>query len=363
MPPAMRAHRNMPMDDYKKFDVELKLPIEIEQYERKIYDLKQLIEISKGLNSTLEYNVLIESILLTCMGQMQLFKAGIFLKKGLDVDLYVLHRNYKGFELNHQMEYEIPADSKLILFLEQNFRCYTLRELNEIFRDSTMEVLNIIQPMLVVPLKGKGKLNGLIILGERISSQPFTESEKEYLLNISSLAGIAIQNAYLYEMATTDMMTKLKIHHYFQAALAEEREKSLRQKSPLSLLMMDIDHFKKFNDTYGHTCGDEVLKSVARIVVSNIRQIDVAARYGGEEFSVILPGTTLDDAVLVAERIRRCVEQCTVNCDDKKLSVMISVGATQFDPVKDRDTRALIQRADHALYNSKQAGRNRVSFL
>ena len=103
----------------KSFDAQLAeftVPPEIEQYERKIFDLKQLIEISKGLNSTLEYNVLIDSILLTCMGHMQLIKAGIFLQKGLDQSHFYLHRNYKGFDLDHRIEYEIPADSAVLAF-------------------------------------------------------------------------------------------------------------------------------------------------------------------------------------------------------------------------------------------------------
>ena len=352
------------MNEEREMEVDIKFPVEIEQYERKIFDLKQLIEIGKGLNSTLDYNILIESILLTCMGQMQLYKVGIFLKKGLDEDVYVLHRNYKGFELDHAMEYEVPADSKLITFLEQNFRCYSLEELNVIFRgDDTMKVLDSIKPQMVVPLKGKGKVNGIIILGERITNEAFSESEKEYLLNIASLAGIAIQNAYLYELATTDMMTRLKIHHFFQALLAEERERAVRQNTPLSLVMIDIDHFKQFNDTYGHTCGDEVLKNVARIVLGSIRQFDIAARYGGEEFAIILPGTAMDAAMQVAERIRKSVESARVECDGYPLGVKISLGVTQFDLKRDRDNRVFIERADKALYNSKIAGRNRVSFL
>ncbi len=353
------------MDNEREYDVEIKLPVEIEQYERKIYGLKQLIEIGKGLNSTLDYNVLIESILLTCMGQMQLFQVGIFLKKGLDLDIYILHRNYKGFDLDHSVEYEIHSNSRLIRFLEEHFRCYTLEELNEIVGpgEESMRTLNRIAPMLVVPVMGKGKLNGIIILGERINKQHFSESEKEYLLNISSLAGIAIQNAYLYEMATTDMMTKLKLHHYFQAALSEEREKSYRKKIPLSVLLMDIDHFKQVNDTYGHTCGDEVLKAVSKILVDNIRQIDIAARYGGEEFAVILPGTVLEDALSVAERIRKSIEGFEFECNGKRIGVRVSLGVTLYEPNTDIDNKTLIDRADRALYRSKQQGRNRVSFL
>jgi two-component system, cell cycle response regulator len=352
------------MDDLKDFDVEIKMPVEIEQYERKIYDLKQLIEIGKGLNSTLDSNVLIESILLTCMGHMRLLKAGIFLKKGIDENVYILHRNYKGFELDHAIEYEIVSDSRFVKFLEGNFRCYSPEELEKLIPgDPAVKTLTVIDPSLIVPLKGKGKLNGIIILGERINNAPFMESEKEYLLNIASLAGISIQNASLYEMATTDMMTHLKIHHFFQAALVEEREKAIRQKTPLSLIMMDIDHFKKFNDTYGHTCGDVVLINVAQIVMSSVRQIDIAARYGGEEFSVILPGTSLESALVVAERIRKSVEEAKIMCGDIRLGVKISVGVTQFIPDADRDNKSFIERADRALYNSKTNGRNRVSFL
>lgn len=352
------------MNPDDQYEEEIKFPVEIEQYERKIYDLKQLIEISKGLNSTLDYNILIDSILLTCMGQMQLFKAGIFLRKEIDEDIYVLHRNYKGFELDHSMEYEISGESNLIKFLDDNFKCYTLEEMTEILGDDhSLDTMRIIKPCLLVPLKGKGKINGIIILGERINKFDFSETEKEYLLNIASLAGIAIQNAYLYEMATTDMMTKLKIHHFFQAALMEERDRSVRHKTPLSLIMIDIDHFKNFNDTYGHTCGDLVLKNVARLIQENVRQIDIAARYGGEEFAVILPNTDMEKALMVAERVRSGVEAEKLACDGRSLGVTVSLGVAQMDPRKDRDNNSLITRADKALYMSKQNGRNRVSIL
>jgi diguanylate cyclase (GGDEF)-like protein len=345
-----------------RMNSEFKVPIEIELYERKIYDLKQLIEISKGLNSTLEYNTLIDSILLTCMGQMQLIKAGIFLKKGIDHEIYSLHRNYKGFELDHNREYEISPDSELIKFLEKNNRCYTLDEINAfVAEEPSLDTINAMAPMLLVPLKGKGKINGIIVLGERISGEDFREDEKEYLMNIASLAGIAIQNAYLYEMATTDMMTKLKIHHFFQTSLVDLRERAIQHHVPLSIIMMDIDHFKNFNDTYGHTCGDLVLINVARIVMQNIRPTDVAARYGGEEFAVILYNTGIAEAEIVAERIRKQVERTAIESDNGFLSVTISLGVTEFKPDIDVDNKSIIERADKALYMSKHAGRNKVT--
>ncbi|PKL35675.1 MAG: sensor domain-containing diguanylate cyclase [Spirochaetae bacterium HGW-Spirochaetae-1] len=345
-------------------DMEITWPIEIEQYERKIYDLKQLIEISKGLNSTLDYNTLIESILLTCMGQMQLLKAGIFLKRGIGSDNFVLHRNYKGFEIDHSQEYEFSYEDSMTGLMESFSRCYTMPELKiHGFQSSALEVLHRLDPSLVVPLVGKGHMNGIIILGERINQGGFSEVEKEYLLNIASLASIAIHNASLYEMATTDMMTKLKIHHYFHSAMEEEFERTVRFNRPLSLIMADIDHFKQFNDTYGHSAGDHVLKVVANLLKENIRPMDIAARYGGEEFAIILPKTDMTEALIVAERIRQNISTEIIRYEDKHLNVTISVGLTQMDIDSDKSKKDVITRADKALYMSKNSGRNTVSFM
>lgn len=351
------------MDSFDNYEKDIKFPPLIEQYERKIYDLRQLIEISKGLNSTLDYNILIDSILLTCMGQLQLMNAGIFLVKGLGGDKFSLHRNYKGFDLDHSVDYSFPIDSSLVKFIENEYRCYTYNEIIQNIDERCADILSRLKPDLVVPLQSKGEVNGFIFLGDRINQSSFTESEVEYVMNIGSLAGIAINNARLYEMATTDMMTRLKIHHYFQTMLVDEINRSVKFDRPLSLIMADIDHFKQFNDTYGHLAGDEVLRKVAHVIRENIRLIDIAARYGGEEFSVILPRTDINEAIIVAERIRTNIESLQVEYNNKSLNVTISVGVAQFDSLIDPDKQSLIERADRALYVSKSDGRNRVSFL
>mgnify|MGYP001236297874 CR=1 FL=1 len=351
------------MDSFDKTDKDVVFPPLIDQYERKIYDLRQLIEISKGLNSTLDYNILIDSILLTCMGQMQLLNAGIFLVKSLGGEKYSLHRNYKGFELDHIIDYSVPVDSELVRVIEKNQKCYTFIELKNLVGDSSMDIIGILNPDIVIPLQSKGEVNGFIVLGDRINKSEFTESEMEYLMNISSLAGIAINNARLYEMATTDMMTRLKIHHYFQTILMDEMKRSAKYDRPLSLILGDIDNFKSFNDTYGHLAGDEVLRKVASVFRDNIRLIDVAARYGGEEFAVILPRTDINEAIIVAERIRTSIESLDVLFNDRSLKVTISIGVTQFDSSIDRNRQDLIERADKALYVSKREGKNIVTFL
>ncbi len=351
------------MDSYEKSEGNIKFPPLIEQYEKKIYDLHQLIEISKGLNSTLDYNILIDSILLTCMGQLQLLNAGIFLLKGLGGDRYVLHRNYKGFALDHMIDYSFRINSPLLNYIESDYKCYRYDEIINNVNDDAITVLKALHPDIVVPLMSKGEINGIIVLGDRINDEEFNESEVEYILNIVSLAGIAINNARLYEMATTDMMTKLKIHHYFQTILVEEINRSAKYNRPLSLIMADIDNFKDFNDTYGHVAGDEILRNVATIINDSIRLIDIGARYGGEEFAVILPKTDINEAIIVAERIRSAVESSLLRFNEEVLNVTISVGVAQYDMATDNNKQKFIERSDRALYNSKKEGRNRVSFL
>ncbi len=335
---------------------------ERDAYEKQVFDLRQLVEVSKSLNSTLDYNILIDSILFTIMGQMKVLKAGLFAKKGIDTPYFSLHRNYKGFEVDHATNFAIAEDHDLIKLLSRHYRCYSLDEIKErlgSFRG--IEGLASLEPSLVVPLKAKGVINGIIIIGKQIEDEAFTDNDKSYVLDIAILAAIAINNAFLFEMTTTDMMTKLKMKHYFYTVLLEKMEHSAVHDRALSIVMIDIDFFKKFNDTYGHQCGDAVLKQVARIIQASVRTVDLAARYGGEEFCVLLPDTDKEHALAVAERIRKGVSGTATVYDGLTLHVTISLGAAQYDPARDVSGKSLIDRADRALYSSKQAGRDRVT--
>jgi diguanylate cyclase (GGDEF)-like protein len=124
--------------------------------------------------------------------------------------------------------------------------------------------------------------------------------------------------------------------------------------------MADIDHFKSFNDTYGHQQGDTVLKETALLFKKHTRNIDIASRYGGEEFTVILPRTELRDAIHVAERLRKGIEEHEFPGQDEPLHVTISLGVVEYDPEIDKDKKDFIERADKALYTAKKEGRNRV---
>ena len=163
------------------------------------------------------------------------------------------------------------------------------------------------------------------------------------------------------KLAFTDPLTELYNHRFFQETLLQEFTRAQRYKKPLSLMIIDIDFFKKFNDTYGHLVGDKVLKHVSAIFKTSMReQIDTVARYGGEEFGVILPETSLDGAAAFAERIRSKVEESFIPEGDKKLKVTLSIGVSCISVTKCTKTSDLIEAADQALYKAKAEGRNQV---
>jgi diguanylate cyclase (GGDEF)-like protein len=169
----------------------------------------------------------------------------------------------------------------------------------------------------------------------------------------------------LIQFAFTDHLTTLRTRGYFEQQLELEMKRSERNQQPFVLLMLDIDHFKTLNDTYGHHVGDVVLKQVARILTADMREVDTVARYGGEEFVIVLPETTEEEGHAVAQRIRKAVEQADYaharlpGAETKKLS--ISIGLSVFDPAqRTKSKRELVDSADSALYTAKSLGRNRV---
>ena len=163
-------------------------------------------------------------------------------------------------------------------------------------------------------------------------------------------------NALLRALATTDGLTGLANHRHFQEKLAEEFKRVQRYALPLSLILLDVDKFKQYNDTFGHPAGDLVLKQVADILKASARETDVAARYGGEEFAVLLPGTDRAGATILAERIRQAIAE--VVWDKRAVTVSVGVASVSLASVSAAE---LVEHADHALYESKSCGRNRVS--
>lgn len=173
------------------------------------------------------------------------------------------------------------------------------------------------------------------------------------------------KNKLLKKLAVTDPLTGLFNKGYLMKRLRSEVCRSIRYGEPIAGIMIDIDHFKKFNDTYGHLVGDEVLKYIAKIIKEAARNVDIVTRYGGEEFFIICPNTSLEGSLNLAERIRETVQKTPFNVDgNQSIGVTISVGikCTTFEPDVDPEaaTNTLINSADLALYKAKAEGRNLV---
>lgn len=194
-------------------------------------------------------------------------------------------------------------------------------------------------------------------------------TDVDYLCRLSAQASITTQRANSYaqvlKYATIDALTGLNNRRQFEIRLKQETSNAKRNKKPLCCIMLDIDYFKKVNDTWGHSAGDCILKNVAKIVSQGLREYDIASRYGGEEFCILLPNTKLREAAFVAQRLRASVEQADINISEDQvfgsdtLKVTISVGVSEFDFSFDYPEK-LHQCADIALYEAKKRGRNRV---
>jgi len=216
--------------------------------------------------------------------------------------------------------------------------------------------------LLVLPLLSADEPVGTLTLVARAEKR-FGKDVREMLAVIANQVAISLENGFLYKkmetMATTDGLTGLTNHRSFQQRFEDLLQRAQRHGHKVAMLLCDVDHFKKVNDTYGHPIGDEVLRRVARVLQEVPRKIDIPARYGGEEFAVILDNVDVVQARAVAERIRIEISKVVVETDKGPLSVTESIGVSAF-PEDGHDRATLIERADLALYHAKHTGRNRV---
>jgi diguanylate cyclase (GGDEF)-like protein len=216
------------------------------------------------------------------------------------------------------------------------------------------------------PLSGAepGEIVGIVAVVRE--DQPFSDRDRELLAYLAGTASVSIQNVGLHEtvqrQAVTDELTGLYNHRRFQEAMVAESDRARRFDQPMSLVMLDIDNFKRVNDNYGHQQGDQVLREVARVLRESSREIDSPARYGGEELAVVLPQTDLEGAFQLAERVRQEVEAMQVPMVDGgggAISVTASLGVASL-PESAPEPGELIAAADAALYQAKNAGKNQT---
>lgn len=285
-------------------------------------------------------------------------------------DLYTLIENYHNIKKNNIdrprfMEFinslKFPLDKKsglIYVTAQKGDTLWIKKGNNKLKNDPLVKKLDL-EEFIIAPLRMKGEIAAILIVDNYITKKEIEKEDFKIFEMFSEHAAGALENSHSFELtlvrAHTDSLTGLWNYGYFQYKLDEELAKAQATQENLSVLMIDIDDFKKYNDSFGHIQGDQVLKEISGIIKDNCRKIDIVCRYGGEEFSLILPSNNKKEALLLAERIRKSVEKN--NISGSKFTVSIGVASFPQDHARKKE---LIKKADIALYQAKNKGKNRT---
>jgi len=243
---------------------------------------------------------------------------------------------------------------------------------NDVEKDSRVAMANRMRfkskSLICIPLKLKDKIIGVLNLSDKKSLTPFSNADLQVLTSFANLASLMIERTEVLEeserfeqLSVTDALTGLYNRRFLKNRLEEELNRSIRQGLNLTVIFIDLDFFKNYNDLCGHLAGDEALKITAEIIKGSLREMDIVARYGGEEFCAVLPGTSKEEALIVAERIRSEIEAKKFPMDSEipNARLTASLGVASF-PEDGRTFKALVHASDVALYQAKATGRNRI---
>ncbi len=324
-------------------------------------DLKLIQELGKEISSKLQMSELLPAIMDAFVKAGDVSKGSLMLydreKDVLDIKTSVglsdRARKHIKFKIGEGIAGRVAETAKPILINDTTGAHMYKDFFSEDSKGRPRETI------LSLPLIFKGEVLGVIALDAKTSGGQFIRNDERLLSILASQAAVSINNAKMYEMAITDDLTKLYSKRHFVIRLQEEVEKARRYDRPLSLLFIDIDHFKEFNDTYGHQLGDKALKHLAGIIKQTTRAADISGRYGGEEFVVILPETAKEHALILAERLRKNIEKQSFVARGNEYRITVSIGIGEYK-TKMTSPSQLIKEADKNLYEAKQKGRNRV---
>ena len=326
-------------------------------------------------NENKVYNYKFINALNIFANQLLLFIQNTLLKEKLQLnyDFYDSLKNIaKIIETQYELNYIIPLIGEMIDKFVSNHLIYIFikngSEYKLFWPNACRDkgVNELIKKLKTDYLISEDRKIGIFVAHSTIDK--LTPDDIEYINQLTKQSSITIERANTYaeilKHATLDALTGLNNRRQFEIRLKQEYASATRQKHSLCAMMVDIDFFKSINDTYGHATGDKVLKTVAKIIKEQLREYDIPSRYGGEEFCILLPQTKIEEANIVAQRLRAAVEKTTIETfidktsQNKNISVTISLGLSQLN---NNDTAEdLYKRADKALYEAKERGRNRV---
>lgn len=326
-------------------------------------NLEMIYENSRVLTGILDVNGVTKEVM-RIIGELLAYPASALLLTGPGGNLIYRGRNISGHS-NFHLKAADGDRNELIKRVAQQSEPVTVVDVTG--RKDYQPMRPSTKAVLLVPMIAHGKIIG-VLLAESPKQGFFTNKDEKMVSVVARSAAMAIDNAMLHrkmeELTITDELTGIYNYRYFTQKLKEEQRRAERYSSPLSLIMLDVDWFKKFNDTYGHEVGNIVLKGITGVIKKCIRDVDILARYGGEEFVVLLPQTPKVEVSRIGERIRQQIEEASFGGgnDLPELKVTVSIGVTSF-PENAKPYDELLSTADKALYKAKDAGKNLVCVI
>ncbi len=329
----------------------------------KTYDYRQMVlSFTERMGNVLNLSELAEAMLQPITRAVHATQATLLLSDGADFSAQFAERRKRGEPV---LSIKLRRNSPIMNWLARENKPLS-RELIDVtpeFKslwETDESSLDAAEIDMLYPMNNKGNLIAILALSKKNPPSPYSRDDIDLISTLTHQAAVIIENAQLYaqakERANVDELTGLFNHRYFHQRLSEEITRCSRFGKIFSLLFLDLDFFKSYNDIYGHVDGDKVLRQAGEIIKGCIRKIDICFRYGGDEFAVILPQTSLDASRSIAERIRRETE---VQMESKGIAITYSIGIASW-PTDGLIREELIKAADAALYYAKQIGRNRV---
>lgn len=333
---------------------------------RELKDLRSILNVAQVVVSSLDLDEVLQNILYSAMAILDMPAGSVALYEPKNCELTLrahsglspafIERNRWQVKLGG-LTHRILADGEIVVLQDcaDSPLCTNPLLLQEGVRS-----------LVALPLKVQEKIVGILYLDD-FAPRSFGADQLHMLSVLGSFASMSIDNARLHremcQLASTDGLTGLYNHRIFKQMLKEELSRAIRYHLPLALVMMDVDDFKRFNDTYGHPDGDKVLVAVAEILRETLRKCDIPFRYGGEEFIAILPETSREPAAMVAERIRQTIATESRRHLPEYIphGVTVSVGVASF-PEDGESADELLKMVDQLLYRAKNEGKNRVYF-
>jgi diguanylate cyclase (GGDEF)-like protein len=335
-----------------------------ETFESQVKGLKDLIEVAKAVVSTLDLDTVLQAILTSAMGLAETPAGSIALYYDVKRELSLHAHQGLTADFVKKERWEVTPGGLTeqvllageVLFIEDTAKTP--------YFTNPVAINEGIRSLVCVPLVFQNRIMGILYLDDFVP-RSFDREKLNLLSILASFAAMAIHNATLHKrtklMAITDSLTGLHNHRYFKQFFKHEMARAKRYHKPFSIIMLDVDDFKSYNDSFGHSTGDRLLCLMGSLILQTVRNVDVAFRYGGEEFIVLLPETKLEKAILAAERLRHSIADGTAKkmVGTANRGVTVSIGVASFPENADQMDE-LFNIVDSLLYRAKRCGKNKV---